>query len=369
MFRIIVTCDYEIYGNGDGSPLRLCIEPTRRTLDLFNKYGAKLTIMAEMAEIAKFREYYEINKRDDFYYQKIVSQLQDAIVSGHDVQLHIHSSYFKAKYDHGKWNQNYNEYNLSGLELNRITEIIRQSKDFLESILRPVKPDYKCIAFRAANWAMVPTRSIAQALVNNGITIDTSVFQYGKRHSSLVKFDYSQAPDALIPWQVDLDDICQKSDHSGLFEFPIYCEKRGLVHFISVNRIYNVLMEDYLHRLDLWIPLQEPKKTEGRTSLDNSMKAGRFSSVLGQLSNKYAWKLDYNLCTGRELTNSLKRIREKYHHLNSDLPIVLIGHSKCFTRYNEYSLKSFLKFISQNSSWVVFGTFRDWKLPFLSTEY
>ena len=54
MLNVIFTIDYEIHGNGEGSPHELMVEPTRRLLDLFEKYGAKLTIMADVAEILKF---------------------------------------------------------------------------------------------------------------------------------------------------------------------------------------------------------------------------------------------------------------------------------------------------------------------------
>jgi hypothetical protein len=96
MLKVLFTLDYEIHGNGEGSPRKLMIEPTGRLLRLFDQYGAKLTIMAEIAEILRFKEYAEEQKRDDWNYGGIVSQLQQAVTSGHDVQLHIHSSYFGA---------------------------------------------------------------------------------------------------------------------------------------------------------------------------------------------------------------------------------------------------------------------------------
>ena len=56
MFKIIFTSDHEIHGNGEGNPKNLIIDPTYRMLNLFNEYGAKLTILADVAEIFKFKE-------------------------------------------------------------------------------------------------------------------------------------------------------------------------------------------------------------------------------------------------------------------------------------------------------------------------
>src|SRR5579871_5708006 len=97
MLKVLFTVDYEIHGNGDGNPYDLMVEPTNRMMDLFDSYGAKLTIMADIAEILKFKQYEEQFGRDDYQYNAIAAQLRDAIRRGHDVQLHIHSSYFNAR--------------------------------------------------------------------------------------------------------------------------------------------------------------------------------------------------------------------------------------------------------------------------------
>src|SRR5271167_3100161 len=98
MLKALFTLDYEIHGNGDGCPYALMVEPTDRMLRQFDLYGAKLTILADIAEILKFREYARMHGQDDYHYGKIADQLREAIRRGHDVQLHIHSSYFNARH-------------------------------------------------------------------------------------------------------------------------------------------------------------------------------------------------------------------------------------------------------------------------------
>ena len=58
-FRVIFTLDYEIHGNGRGSPRKLMLEPTERMLALFDRYGARLTVMADVAEILRFKRLIE----------------------------------------------------------------------------------------------------------------------------------------------------------------------------------------------------------------------------------------------------------------------------------------------------------------------
>src|SRR5690606_37683131 len=94
-------------------------------------------------------------------------------------------------------------------------------------------------AFRAGNWAMMPTHNIARALVDRGIVVDSSVFKGGKR-DDVVLFDYAHAQSALLPWRADRDDICEVDPASPLWEYPIYCEMRPIWAFLSPNRFYRV---------------------------------------------------------------------------------------------------------------------------------
>src|SRR4051812_24251104 len=218
MLKSIFTLDYEIHGNGDGCPYALMVEPTERMLRQFDEHGAKLTIMADVAEILKFRQYAEEFGRDDYHYFKIIGQLRDAIRRGHDVQLHIHASYFNARYEQGRWRQDWSEYNFAGLKPERLREIVRLGKEFHESLLRPVNPDYRCNVFRAANWSVSPSRNVVRALLEHGFTIDTSVFKYGRRQG-LVNFDYTNACSGLVPWRAAEADLCEPDPGGKLFEF------------------------------------------------------------------------------------------------------------------------------------------------------
>src|SRR5439155_5345154 len=121
---------YEINGNGEGCSRELMVEPTARLLRLFDEYGARLTIMADIGEILKFKEYAERRGKDDYHFAEIRDQLQKAVRTGHDVQLHIHSSYFNATHDGRRWVQDWSEYNFAGLSPKRMGEMIERGKNF-----------------------------------------------------------------------------------------------------------------------------------------------------------------------------------------------------------------------------------------------
>lgn len=358
MFNIIFTLDYEIHGNGDGSPYDLMVEPTSRIINLFNKYGAKLTIMADVAEILKFKEYKDLYIEDKYNYTAIIKQLKDAIANNHDVQLHIHSGYFNSEFLKNGIKQNWDEYDLANLTLPIIHERISLCKRFLEEQLKPVDLKYDCIAFRAANWSMVPTRNIYTALAENNIEIDTSVFKYGKRNGRVV-FDYSYVPDKLIPWFFDENDINKINVGNKILEIPIYCELRNVFSFITVIRAFRMIRSRFhLHEKQRKDNLIEANKKSNSSLIKLLNKVVNLSI---QFTIKHAWKLDFNQASSRQIINALKRIDREYGHIKQDLPIVLIGHSKSFIKFNEFTIEPLLKYIKENPEKYKFSIFKDIK--------
>ncbi len=349
MLKVIFTLDYEIHGNGDGCPYKLMVEPTRRMMDLFERHGAKLTIMADVAEILKFREYRDQFGRDDYHYEPIVAQLKEAIRRGHDVQLHLHCSYFNARLEDGKWVQDWSEYNFAGLSEKRLNEVIRIGRNFLEEQLQPVDPNYQCRVFRAANWAVSPSRNVVRALLDNDITIDTSVFKYGRRED-LVSFDYTHAYSNLLPWRVAEDDICSNDNNGRLIEVPIYAEQRWIGAFASPQRIRRA-WQSRRHRLAN--PSDERRPSDAMLSRGRHCIGRMLKSAIG----RHSWKADFNQCSGGQLARALERASRAHDHGDKCLPFVLIGHSKLFTKFNERSLEPFLQHVARNLPRLSFGIF------------
>ncbi len=323
--NLIFTLDYEIHGNGEGSPLQLMIEPTYRLMNLLEKYGFKLTIFGDIAEILCFKKYFEETGDDRFSYKAIEKQLQKAIRRGHDVQLHIHSSYFKATYNGKSWEQCWDEYNMATLSYERIDEMVKQSKAYLEDLLKPIDKDYLCHVFRAANWSMMPIENIYTVLVNNGITIDTSVYKGGKQGGN-VDYDYADAFSNLYSYKVNPLNINSYDPNGKLTEYPIYTEMRYFWSFITPVRLFRMI---------------RTKFHKHKKNLERSMEKNTNQLSWRSFFVKSPWKLDFNQASGTQLINSLKRIKKQTKH-NSTVNVVLIGHSKTFIPYNEKTLEKFL---------------------------
>ena len=342
-FDILFTLDYEIHGNGEGRPRALMTRPTGRLLDLFQDAGARLTIMADTAELLRYREVADRSGRDYFGIGDIEEQLRTAVARGHDVQLHVHPSYLKAEFVGRKWEQYYKEYSCADLPRERITEIISGGKTYLERLLRPGDPDYACLAFRAANWSMCPSHHIVPALIENGIRYDSSVFKYGSRKGT-VTFDYSQAPSNIVPWRPSAEDICGISQDSPLIEIPIYCERRHVWAFASLGRLRRVLTSR-----------QYPVKLSGMPSRRRIV--GRLRDLGRLVLSRHAWKLDFNQCSAGQIVRTFERIACNNPGAK-DLPVVLIGHSKLADTRNGKELAQVLAYLNSKPEVFRFSTFR-----------
>jgi hypothetical protein len=355
MLKIVFTLDYELHGNGEGDPSRLMVEPTRRFLDLFDQYDAKLTVMAETAEILKFRDYKEEFGRDDYRYEAVAEQLRYTVRRGHDVQLHLHPSYLDARFDGQRWVQDWRQYNLAGLGFERLKEIVGIGKEFLEALLRPVHGDYRCFVFRAANWCFNPSKALVRALVDNGISIDTSVYRYGRRNG-VVNFDYSNAHSNLVPWPVDESNICLRHQAGKLLEVPIYSERRWIGTFLSWSR-FSRAIQTRAHNV-----VDDAARAVGTSRKSLRSQSKRLLSLAALPFARHAWKADFNQCTGRQLIGALTRAERNWGNPEAEVPIVLIGHSKLCTPYNERTLRPFLAFVAEHPDRFSFSRFGDLRL-------
>lgn len=341
-YTLHFTLDYELHGNGDGNPMDLMVEPTGRLMNLLERYSQKLIIMADVAEIMAFNHYYKTTGKDDFHVTEIESQLKDALRRGHDVQLHIHSSWLKAQWDGKRWDQCIEEYNMAALPLERIDEMVGQCVDYLNTLLVPVKSDYKVWLFRAANWSMMPTENIYQVLLKYGITSDTSVYKGGVQGGN-VSYDYREAYHSLLSYPADKNDINHRASPTQphtITEYPIYTEMRPFWSFISPIRFFRMVRAKF-HRHKHNSPSHGPSTNE----ID---KADNRHLSIRAFFRSSPWKLDFNQATGRQLIGALKRIKGMRIDDRDTVDVILIGHSKSFVPYNEKTLERFLKWANKN---------------------
>ena len=342
-YNLIYTLDYEIHGNGDGNPYELMIEPTYRLMSLLEKYGQRLTIMADVAEILCFKRYAAETGQDDYHVAEIEAQLCEAIKRGHDVQLHVHSSYFKAVHKDGAFDQCIEEYNMAALPIERIDEMVGQCVTYLQTLLKPIKKDYRVWLFRAANWSMMPTENLCRVLVKHGITHDTSVFKGGVQGGN-VCYDYREAYDNLFAYPASVRNINEYDAEGKLVEMPIYTEMRPFWDFVTPMRLFRMIRAKFHKHKHSAANEARAKAVSGEDNRKLSLKSFFRLSPL---------KMDFNQVNSRGLKRMMKNIMKRVDNPKSiidnrtSIDVVLIGHSKTFVPYNEKTMEPFLKWVAK----------------------
>jgi len=324
MFHLIITCDYELPGGGQGDVRRHMIEPTRQLLRVCEQHGAKLTIMAEVGELWAFEKAENAAFKKHIGYDPVFlikQQLREAVQRGHDVQLHLHPQWINARWSDTCWILDYKHYNLSDFEDDEMVALLRRGKDSLESMLRPCCADYKCVGFRAGQWNTKPSQRYLTALRDAGLKSDTSVFKWGHRYDGGADFDYRDAFSNVLAWYSRMDDINQPTTQPTILEVPIATESVRYPRMLTPRRLWlgmNFLRED----LETRAAIDNAKGVQAHTQ--------RRAVKLRRFLQRYPRKLDFCKLTGREMSSSIEALINQCRDSRDCLPIplVMIGHSK-----------------------------------------
>jgi hypothetical protein len=336
---LILSNDWELFGDGSGNYFELQHRPLEDLLEVLEKYGAKLTVMAEVGQQWAHQR---ISEREPWA-RNIVdaweSILKEAVRRNHDVQLHLHPQWLDAEYKNDTWQVNLDKWAVSSLPAETLGRVFKEGKRYLESVLRPVAPFYECIAFRAGAYCIQPSTVVIRDLLNAGIICDTSVTKgmYNKDF-----FDYRDAFSNVFPWFVDDRDIkYQSGAHGKLLEIPIHSYQT--IDFPIVRRISSRLY--YVISSGTWLDQQDQKWLLERSRKESQRYPIADRPFVGSrrvISARWLWRkvlakvwmqLDYDVLPPKVFAKRLRKLFEDERtrpFWNEDIiiPVMASGHAK-----------------------------------------
>jgi len=292
----IFTFDYEIYGNGDGNLQDLIVEPTERLIRLFKDFKAIFVVFAEAAEFEKIEEF-----KADQSIDEVRKQLRQLHQDGFEIALHIHPQWFNARREQDSWALDLKEYSLCNLTEERIDWMVHRSINYLRGVLGNAQ--YSPISFRAGNWIMQPTSTVAKVLYRNGIRLDSSVFKGGVQRQ--VGLDYRHAL-KNGPYWFFTEDVNRPDSSGVLLEVPICCEL-----------------------LPFWRMIKSKRLMVQRRNIMANRGSPLDSRLVDFARFKYPRKLDFCRMSWKEMRETIDRaIGEDRQSPDKYRPLVAIGHSK-----------------------------------------
>lgn len=202
---LALTDDWELRGDGSGDMDAIQLEPMRRLASLYEKNGARGSFFVEVMQQRTFRCFQSEHPELKALADRWEAQVRDVYQRGHDIQLHIHPQWTRAEYQGGSWKLE-GEWSILDYSPEEADRLILEGKNFLEDILRPVDPDYRCLAFRAGAWCVAPSPHILSQLAKAGIILDASIVEGINIHTRNLQLNYTNCEESFLPFYPNMQD-------------------------------------------------------------------------------------------------------------------------------------------------------------------
>lgn len=338
MAHLILTVDYELFGNGTGCVDHCMLGPAERMMRIAERYSAPVTFFTEVLELMA------MERGQDAQAEAVKIQLRDVLRRGHDAQLHLHPQWDGAKLGSDEdWALNMKLWRIGDLPYDDIYRILSEAKSWLLHVAQPIKSDYQCLAFRAGGWCIQPSKHVLKALRNLEFDIESTVAP-GFRNANKGEWsDFRVVPDMPF-WKVD-QDVCRAVD-DGLWELPIVTGNIGPVaHLNSL--------------------LQSRRSAESGLApgCEGSYQGpeGRIQALRGKISKLLRLghvMLDFSSMPAAVLIQLTQQWMKRFQSASCPVPLVAISHTKNFTPRSEAALDEYLDWVKGEG--IDFSTFGQW---------
>ena len=213
--KLLFTLDYELFmGNQTGTADHCLINPLDQYLEATRNYGLRFTLFVDAAYLFALRSHMAQHEclRNDF--RKITHHLRTLHDEGHDIQLHIHPQWYYSEFDGTVWHLDTNHYKLTDMPKAERIELVKESKELLDSIVGK-----QTMAFRAGGFSAQPSEALTEIFDTCGLTTDSSVCPGERYDSHYQQYDYSHV-DRLQAYRFSTD-LCVEDNKGDYTECPL----------------------------------------------------------------------------------------------------------------------------------------------------
>jgi hypothetical protein len=327
--------DWELSGSGAGDPRDLQFRPIRHLTKIYNKYGIRGSFNAEVMQQLAFRDFQTQHPHLKSLADEWDATIQETFRQGHDIQLHTHPQWSSSEYQDGKWILK-GDWSIVNYSSNEARQMLVRGKEYLESLLRPLNSNYRCISYRAGSWCVAPSSFMLNLLADLGIVFDISIVGKLKYDTRRIKLDYSNCEEDFAPFYPAMTDARRVSNKAE----RIVCIPTN--HFYGSRRL---TLKHHLTKVAAKLSRGQTTTT-GQTSggfgsdwadtkHDSSFRRIYEKGVVPYLKGKHLIsdlaQLNYPLM--REMLSSIRR-RARATGL-SNLPVVLSIHTKDIRAFDD----------------------------------
>lgn len=342
-YHLILTLDYEIFGDGSGCLKHCLVDPMERCLNVADSHSAKISSFVDALEFQSIKD--QFNSEDNCssfrQYELVEPQIQRMCSGAHNIQLHLHPQWLDAQVIDKSWILDFSKWRIGDLSFNEIDRCIERGLAYLEPLTKGGRSQFT--TFRAGGWAIQPSTLVADALLNAGIYIDSTVapgcFNLGKGDW----YNFRSAP-KLPFWHFD-QDVCCPASGGRFLEVPITTQNIGRVsHFKAIKESRG--------------RTAFPKGCQGTYNNPNSWWQNKIHKVC-KIASMGRAMLDFSTMPAWALIDITKRHMSQFSDDAQAIPLVAIGHNKNFTNWSAEQFDLYLSWASAQDG-IVFSDYNKW---------
>jgi hypothetical protein len=240
---LVLTDDWELRGDGSGDMRAMQFATIRELVSIYNRFGLKGTFMAEVMQQVQHRRMAQEHPKLAVLAKEWEATLQSVHAQGHDVQMHLHLHWSGACFEGEKWLLR-SPWGVGDYSAAELRGMLENAKAYLEELLRPVNPGYRCCAFRAGSYLAAPSDHLLPTLAGLGIVTDVSVvpgWHLDTRFLGQRLFvDYRKVDEPYLPYYPAPGDFRRKGPRGPVHCVPTHSFQFGLIRKVQ-RRIMNTL--------------------------------------------------------------------------------------------------------------------------------
>ena len=341
--RILLEDDNEILGNGLGHPCHRQYLPTKKYIEILNKFSIKATFFVDMAHylfLKKNKDYKDFH----FQAQTIKETIKLLVKNKMDVQIHLHSQWSGAKIEQDnvfvtdKWN-------IGMLSPKDQVLLFNKAYNELYEILNELNVKPNLNSFKAGSWGLQPFNTLYDEFVNKGIKLVMGPIK-GLKVKNL-DLDYTNLHSDSRPYYASKEDINSVDYKKNIVVLPMtptYLNWPDFLRYIFEVNFFGFFKSDNdIDKYDVPKSIIQMKPLSGKDKLNFGIKP--FKTHLKINTQKYWY-----------LKNTFKRAYKNIKTSNYEYKLMVIEtHTKDFI--DTFSdIEKFFSYVKNNFSDVEFVT-------------
>ncbi len=190
---LVISQDYELFFQHSGSIEKCLIEPSNLLTDFAEKSGIRITFFIDAGMLCRMEQLASTNTTIEKELSRIKRHIESLHDKGHEIGLHVHPHWEDTRWTGDAWDFSDTRYQLREFSAPDVIDIVSRYTLALKDLC-----DGAVTTFRAGGFCVEPFDMLRDVLLDNGITIDSSVVPGALLKDDDKGFDFRGVPD--VPW-------------------------------------------------------------------------------------------------------------------------------------------------------------------------